>query len=74
MPAPPAPEKSTIVNLISRFYNVDSGRVLIDGQDISEVTIHSLRSQMGIMMQDSFNFLRNHRRQHPLRKTDCLRG
>ena len=48
--------KSTIVNLISRFYNVDSGRVLIDGQDISDVTIHSLRSQMGIMMQDSFMF------------------
>ena len=48
--------KSTIVNLISRFSNVDSGRVLIDGQDISDVTIHSLRSQMGIMMQDSFIF------------------
>ena len=48
--------KSTIVNLISRFYNVDSGHVLIDGQDISDVTIHSLRSQMGIMMQDSFIF------------------
>lgn len=48
--------KSTIVNLISRFYNVDSGRVLIDGKDISDVTIHSLRSQMGIMMQDSFIF------------------
>ena len=48
--------KSTIVNLISRFYNVNSGRVLIDGQDISQVTIHSLREQMGIMMQDSFIF------------------
>ncbi len=48
--------KSTIVNLISRFYNVDSGQVLIDGTDISTVTIHSLRSQMGIMMQDSFIF------------------
>ncbi|MBR5967628.1 MAG: ABC transporter ATP-binding protein [Lachnospiraceae bacterium] len=48
--------KSTIVNLISRFYNVESGRVLIDGQDISKVTLHSLRSQMGIMMQDSFIF------------------
>lgn len=48
--------KSTIVNLISRFYNVDSGRVLIDGQDISQVTLKSLRSQMGIMMQDSFIF------------------
>ena len=48
--------KSTIVNLISRFYNVYGGRVLIDGQDISQVTIHSLREQMGIMMQDSFIF------------------
>ncbi len=48
--------KSTIVNLISRFYNVDSGQVLIDGVDISTVTIRSLRSQMGIMMQDSFIF------------------
>ena len=48
--------KSTIVNLISRFYNVDSGQVLIDGVDISKVTIHSLRSQMGVMMQDSFIF------------------
>ncbi|SFB88337.1 ABC transporter ATP-binding protein [Butyrivibrio sp. YAB3001] len=48
--------KSTIVSLISRFYNVDSGRILIDGQDISEVTLKSLRSQMGIMLQDSFIF------------------
>lgn len=48
--------KSTIVNLISRFYNVGSGRVLIDDQDISKVTLHSLRSQMGIMLQDSFIF------------------
>ena len=48
--------KSTIVNLISRFYNVDSGQVLIDGHDISQVTLHSLRSQMGIMLQDSFIF------------------
>lgn len=48
--------KSTIVNLISRFYNVDFGQVLIDGTDIATVTIHSLRSQMGVMMQDSFIF------------------
>ncbi|MCR4895766.1 MAG: ABC transporter ATP-binding protein/permease [Lachnospiraceae bacterium] len=48
--------KSTIVNLISRFYNLDSGQVLIDGQDISQVTLKSLRSQMGIMLQDSFLF------------------
>ncbi|MBO4668725.1 MAG: ABC transporter ATP-binding protein [Lachnospiraceae bacterium] len=48
--------KSTIVNLISRFYNVDSGQILIDGADISKVTLPSLRRQMGIMMQDSFIF------------------
>ncbi len=48
--------KSTIVNLISRFYNVGQGRVLIDGQDIAKVKLHSLRSQMGIMLQDSFIF------------------
>ncbi len=48
--------KSTIVNLISRFYNVNSGQILIDGHDISQANIHSLRRQMGIMMQDSFIF------------------
>ncbi len=48
--------KSTIVNLISRFYNVGQGRVLIDGQDIADVQLHTLRSQMGIMLQDSFIF------------------
>ena len=48
--------KTTIVNLISRFYNVNSGKILIDGVDIAGVTLHSLRTQMGIMMQDSFIF------------------
>ncbi len=48
--------KSTIVNLVSRFYNIDSGKILIDGVDISKVTLKSLRSQMGIMLQDSFIF------------------
>ena len=48
--------KTTIVNLISRFYNVTKGELLIDGIDINSVTIKSLRSQMGVMMQDSFIF------------------
>lgn len=48
--------KTTIVNLISRFYDTTSGRVLIDGHDISECTLKSLRSQMGIMLQDSVIF------------------
>ena len=48
--------KTTIVNLISRFYNVTSGQILIDGINIEDVTIKSLRTQMGVMMQDSFIF------------------
>lgn len=48
--------KTTVVNLISRFYNLTGGRILVDGQDISQVTLKSLRSQMGIMLQDSFIF------------------
>ena len=48
--------KTTIVNLLSRFYNVDRGTVKIDGIDISKVTLRSLREQMGVMMQDSFIF------------------
>jgi len=48
--------KTTIVNLLSRFYNIEEGKVLIDGQDIMKVTMRSLRSQMGIMLQDNFLF------------------
>ena len=48
--------KTTIVNLISRFYDLRSGQVLVDGYDVSKVTLQSLRSQMGIMLQDSFIF------------------
>lgn len=48
--------KTTVVNLISRFYNINEGKVEMDGHDISKVTLHSLRSQMGIMLQDSFIF------------------
>ncbi|MCL2285021.1 MAG: ABC transporter ATP-binding protein/permease [Firmicutes bacterium] len=48
--------KTTVVNLISRFYEINSGQVLIDGFDISNAKLASLRSQMGIMLQDSFLF------------------
>ena len=48
--------KSTIVNLISRFYNIKSGKVLIDDCDIAKATLKSIRSQMGIMLQDTFIF------------------
>lgn len=48
--------KTTIVNLISRFYDVTAGRITIDGYDVQDVTIKSLRRQMGIMTQDNFLF------------------
>ncbi|HEY5562198.1 MAG TPA: ABC transporter ATP-binding protein [Clostridiaceae bacterium] len=51
--------KTTIVNLISRFYDLEAGEVLIDGADIKKVTLESLRRQMGIMLQDSFIFSGN---------------
>ena len=48
--------KSTIINLVSRFYNLKSGEVRIDGHDIANATLRSIRSQMGIMLQDTFIF------------------
>lgn len=48
--------KTTIVNLISRFYDVNGGAVLIDENNVADVTLKSLRSQMGIMLQDSVVF------------------
>ena len=48
--------KTTIVNLISRFYNATEGKVLVDGHDVQEVSLNSLRRQMGVMTQDNFLF------------------
>ena len=48
--------KTTIVNLISRFYDIDSGKIFIDGYDLTEVSLESLRRQMGIMTQENFIF------------------
>lgn len=48
--------KSTVVNLVSRFYDIKSGSVMIDGRDVRSVTLESLRKQMGIMLQDTFIF------------------
>jgi len=48
--------KSTITNLIARFYDVDSGAVLIDGHDVRDVTLDSLRSQIGMVLQETMLF------------------
>ncbi len=48
--------KSTVVNLVSRFYDIKDGEILIDGNDIRDVELSSLRTQMGIMTQDNYIF------------------
>ena len=48
--------KSSIINLLCRFYDPQGGEIYIDGQDIKEVTLNSLRSQLGIVLQDTFIF------------------
>lgn len=52
----PGSGKSTIVNLLPRFYEVDQGRVTIDGSDIRDFTLESLRRNVGIVQQDVFLF------------------
>ncbi|EAC2954660.1 ABC transporter ATP-binding protein [Listeria monocytogenes] len=53
---PTGARKTTIINLLSRFYNINSGEILVDGENVEEVTLRSLRSQMGVMLQDTFIF------------------
>jgi ATP-binding cassette subfamily B protein len=48
--------KSTVINLIPRFYDPTAGRIVVDGQDIREVTVNSLRQQIGIVLQDTTLF------------------
>ncbi len=48
--------KTTIINLLSRFYDIQGGEILIDGENINKYTLKSLRSQVGVMLQDSFIF------------------
>ena len=53
---PPGSGKSSLVHLIPRYYDVGSGRITIDGQDVAEVTLDSLRRQVAVVQQDSFLF------------------
>ncbi len=48
--------KTTVINLVSRFYDIQGGVISIDGNDISKVKLNSLRKQMGVMLQDTFIF------------------
>ena len=48
--------KTTIVNLVSRFYDIQKGTIRVDGYDLTKISIESLRQQMGVMTQDNFLF------------------
>lgn len=48
--------KTTLMNLLLRFYDVDSGRILIDGQDVTAISRESLRSRIGVVLQDAWVF------------------
>lgn len=48
--------KTTIINLLSRFYDIQGGEILVDGENITKYTLKSLRSQVGVMLQDTFIF------------------
>ena len=53
---PPGSGKSTIAHLIARFYDVEGGRITVDGRDIREATLESLRRAVSIVQQDNFIF------------------
>ena len=65
---PPGSGKSTIAHLLPRFYDVDDGRVTIDGQDVRDVTLASLRSHVSVVQQDPFPVHRRDRQQRELRR------
>lgn len=48
--------KTTIINMLTRFYDVQAGKVMIDGLDVKDVTLASLRKEVGVLMQDPFIF------------------
>ena len=48
--------KTTFINLLMRFYDVDEGKILVDGKDIREVSRHALRSSFGMVLQDTWLF------------------
>ena len=66
--------KSSLAALIPRFFDVTSGLISIDGQDIREVTLASLRSQIAIVTQDTFLFKRYREVKYRLRKRGLHSG
>lgn len=63
--------KTSLVNLVPRFYDPSSGTIKVDGIDIRTITLNSLRSQIGIVLQDSTLFCRNYQKQHLIWVRGC---
>ena len=68
---PPARGKTTIINLLPRFYDPSAGRITIDGHDLRDVTLNSLRSQIGIVLQETTLFAGTIRDNIAFGKTDA---
>ncbi|MET3206640.1 MULTISPECIES: ABC transporter ATP-binding protein [unclassified Arthrobacter] len=66
--------KTTLVNLIMRFYELDAGRITLDGVDVTSVPRHELRSRLGMVLQDTWLFGRDRPGQHRLRPARGYRG
>jgi hypothetical protein len=60
--------KSTLINLLLRFYDVTRGRILVDGMDVREMDLHELRSLFSLVLQDVHLFTGTNRREHPPRR------
>ena len=65
--------KTTVINLISRFYDIEDGVISVDGYDLTKISIESLRRQMGVMTQDNFIFHGTVRENILYGKTDTIR-
>ena len=65
--------KSTIINLIPRFYDVSEGRICVDGYDVRDITLNSLRDQIGIVLQETVLFAASIRGEHRLWAGQCVR-
>ena len=65
--------KTTMVKLLMRFYDVNKGRILVDGHDIRDFNRSELREMFGMVLQDTWLFSRNDHGKYPIRQTGCDR-
>ena len=59
--------KGTLINILTRYYEIDSGTILIDGQNLQQLTEESLRKQIGVVLQEAFSLHRHGNEQPEVR-------